>query len=311
MEIIDGQIHALHDIRSAFPEQAPATQEAIAVRAAIAAMDAVGVTGAIANWTPAFNEAAFRSHPDRFRTMLAVEPRGAKAVEIVKATMPEFPTDGIVPYDDAVHLAEMVAHMRSTSGMVALRVVPGRMPGELWRHNAELFARGGYDPAFALAAEVGMPICVSVAGALPHLERIAAEFSDTTVVIDHMGLLASDVTGPATESAVPQLLALATFPNIAVKVSGLIAKSDQAFPFADLWPLVRSVFDAFGTERVMWGSDFTVHQPRRTYAEALHFLLHTDVLVDSEKEPFFGGNLRRIFGWAGPEAGGSQVTSSS
>jgi predicted TIM-barrel fold metal-dependent hydrolase len=297
MEIIDCQIHAPHDIPSLLPGQRAELQNIVAVRTAVAALDAVGVDGAIANWTPAFNQALFEAHPDRFRTVTAFEPQGARAMNIVLASLPDFPKDLILAYEDAEHLADLVADLTARTGMVSMRLEPGMLLSEEWRHNAKLFAEGAYDAAFSLAAELDMPVCLLIAGALEHVSRVADEFSRTILVIDHLGLLPFNFPIADPESEVPLLLGLARFPNVVVKMSGMISWSNEPYPFRDLWPLVRSVFDAFGPERVMWGSDFTIHQPRRNYADALHFLLYTDLLSDLEKKLFFAENLRRIFRW--------------
>ena len=39
--------------------------------------------------------------------------------------------------------------------------------------------------------------------------------------------------------ALPELLALARHPNVAVKLCGAQALSREAFPFSDVWPRVR------------------------------------------------------------------------
>jgi predicted TIM-barrel fold metal-dependent hydrolase len=42
-----------------------------------------------------------------------------------------------------------------------------------------------------------------------------------------------------------------------VKVSALPAYSTAPYPFTNLHPYVRRVYDAFGPQRMLWGSDLT------------------------------------------------------
>ena len=55
----------------------------------------------------------------------------------------------------------------------------------------------------------------------------------------------------------PQLLRLARLPNVAVKASALPAYSSHDYPYYNLHPYLRRVFDAFGPRRMFWGTDLT------------------------------------------------------
>ena len=55
----------------------------------------------------------------------------------------------------------------------------------------------------------------------------------------------------------PQLLALAEFDNVSVKISGAGTLSREAFPFTDIREPVYRILDSFGVERCMWGTDWT------------------------------------------------------
>jgi predicted TIM-barrel fold metal-dependent hydrolase len=103
------------------------------------------------------------------------------------------------------------------------------------------------------------------------------------------------------------LLALAKYPNIYVKLCGAPLLSQENYPYEDVWPNLNRLFKAFGYDRVMWGSDYTRlrsanlpkgERPRRrgiTYAENLNYLLHSDHLTYEQKAQVLGGNARRLF----------------
>ena len=50
---------------------------------------------------------------------------------------------------------------------------------------------------------------------------------------------------------------LAVHDNVAVKVSGACTLSHEPFPYEDIWDPLDRVFDAFGFDRCMWGTDWT------------------------------------------------------
>jgi predicted TIM-barrel fold metal-dependent hydrolase len=55
----------------------------------------------------------------------------------------------------------------------------------------------------------------------------------------------------------PELLALAKYPNVAVKATGQAGYAAHEYPFPSLHPHLRRRFDAFGPERMFWGTDIT------------------------------------------------------
>ena len=55
----------------------------------------------------------------------------------------------------------------------------------------------------------------------------------------------------------PDLLALAKFPNVAVKATGAPGYSSEAYPFRSMHTYLRQIYDAFGPERMFWGTDIS------------------------------------------------------
>ena len=52
-------------------------------------------------------------------------------------------------------------------------------------------------------------------------------------------------------------LALAKYPNVAVKATGQAGYAEDAYPFRSFHKHLHRCFDAFGPERVFWGTDIT------------------------------------------------------
>jgi len=55
----------------------------------------------------------------------------------------------------------------------------------------------------------------------------------------------------------PELLALAKYPNVAVKLSGAPSYSSEPYPYRNIHKYIRQIFDAFGPARSFWGTDIT------------------------------------------------------
>jgi predicted TIM-barrel fold metal-dependent hydrolase len=79
--------------------------------------------------------------------------------------------------------------------------------------------------------------------------RVIADYPDFPVLIDHM---AEPQLG--TPEEYEDVLALARFPNVTIKMSGLSHFSKEPEPYLDTKPLVQRVADTFGADRIAWSS---------------------------------------------------------
>jgi len=126
------------------------------------------------------------------------------------------------------------------------------------------------------------------------------------LVIDHLGLhqpMAPPV--PAAPFAdLENLLALAAYDNVVVKISGACTLSHQPFPYNDLWGPLGRIFDAFGIDRCLWGTDWTRAVALLTYREGVEAFRATDRLSSGDLAALMGGTLQRVYGWSPASAGG-------
>jgi predicted TIM-barrel fold metal-dependent hydrolase len=58
-------------------------------------------------------------------------------------------------------------------------------------------------------------------------------------------------------SHIPELLALAKLPNVAVKATGAPGYSSEPYPFPAMHAYLRKIYEAFGPRRMFWGTDIT------------------------------------------------------
>jgi predicted TIM-barrel fold metal-dependent hydrolase len=120
------------------------------------------------------------------------------------------------------------------------------------------------------------------------------------VVLDHLGLPQpfEPPAPPEPFADLPKLLALAPYPNVAVKISGACTLSHAPFPFPDLWDALARIFDAFGLQRCLWGTDWTRAIKVVSYRDGVEAFRVTERLSDSDKAMLMGEALTRVYQWA-------------
>ena len=96
----------------------------------------------------------------------------------------------------------------------------------------------------------------------------------------------------------PKVLALAAHANVAIKISGACTLSKQPYPFNDIWDPLAKVFDAWGFERCLWGTDWTRAYEVVNFAQAVTPFIGTDRLSESERAMLMGGACAKAYGWS-------------
>lgn len=103
--------------------------------------------------------------------------------------------------------------------------------------------------AWRAVADAGIPVQMHFKPFFaPQIAKLKQEFPSVPVVLDHLAR-----RGMGTDADFQDVLALAKFPNVYMKYSGLSYSSKTGHPFADAKPTVRQAFDAFGADRMIWG----------------------------------------------------------
>lgn len=85
---------------------------------------------------------------------------------------------------------------------------------------------------------------------------LAARCPEVQFVLDHCGV--PDIAGGDIESWRAGITALAELPNVAAKISGIVAYGGPDWGVSTLRPYFEHVIERFGWHRVVWGSDFPV-----------------------------------------------------
>ncbi|GAA1537817.1 putative TIM-barrel fold metal-dependent hydrolase [Microbacterium ginsengiterrae] len=119
--------------------------------------------------------------------------------------------------------------------------IAGRVPTAVW----------------AALASRRAPLSVNATpDALDSLGHVAEALGDAPLLISHLGLPGRVDTDVPREVRTAALARLAAHPHVLVKLSALYA-IDPAYPHLTAMDDVRAAVDAFGPDRIIWGSDFS------------------------------------------------------
>ena len=132
---------------------------------------------------------------------------------------------------------------------------------------------------------------------MPDVGRIAERFPGLKLTIDHLGGRGGMTTlkDHAAMVHMPELLALAKHPNIAVKATGAPGYSAQPYPFPIMQGYLKQIFDAFGPARMFWGTDIT--KMPCPWRQCVTMLTEAPWLNDNDRRLILGDAICAWWGW--------------
>ncbi len=240
----------------------------------VVAMDAVGVDGALLispismyRYDASYALEVYAAHPGRFGLIRPFDPQSET-------------------------IADDIAEWAGTPGVVGARIML----------TAQEFQADdpGLNGILAAGAQAGIPINVMCSGKLPLFRELARRNPSTQMVVDHVGLVQpfEPPAPPETFADLANVLSLAEYDNVAIKISGACTLSHQPFPYQDIWEPLGKVFDAFGFDRCMWGTDWTRAVGLLNYEQGVEAFRVTGQISDSERSALMGGSLVKIYNWS-------------
>jgi len=191
-------------------------------------MDAAGVDAAVIQppaWDPDANRIAVeaaRAHPRRFAVL------------------------GTFPLDRPLDLGSWQAQ----PGMLGLRFAL------LQPHQRNWPSDGTMDWLWPACEKAQIPIALMATDFLPTVATVAERHPGLRLLVDHFGRRRGGKDDAAFANA-GEVAALAKYPNVALKATGAAGESSQPYPYRNIHPYIRQLYDAFGPDRFFWGTDIT------------------------------------------------------
>lgn len=273
--VVDAQVHAYERDTPARPWagflHGP---EEVTGDQMVSAMDEVGVDGALLvspfsmyRYDASYALEVHAQHPTRFGLIKPFDP-------------------------EAVDVVDQVVEWVQLDGTVGARI----MLPDPFAYEAD---DQGLNRILEAGRKADIPVNVLCWGNPDLLAGLATRNPDTQIVLDHLGLRQPFEPPPPTEpfADLAKVLALAKFENVAIKITGACTLSHEGFPFADIWEPLQRIFDAFGIERCLWGTDWTRAVNLLSYAEGVDAFRQTNVLSSTDRAALMGGNVAKIYRW--------------
>jgi L-fuconolactonase len=175
---------------------------------------------------------------------------------------------GVVGWTDLTRpdVAEELARLRELPGGRYLKGIRHQVQGE---PDPEWLLRADVRRGLAAVAEAGLVYdLVVLPHQLPACAKAAASLPELTFVLDHLGK--PPIASGAREPWTSDVRALAALPNTVCKLSGMVTEADPvSWTVDDLRPYADVVVEAFGPQRLMFGSDWPVCKLAAPYGQVL------------------------------------------
>ena len=275
--IVDAQVHLWKPNLPDWawdPSARPQLPEPFTIERALTMMDEAGVDGVVIV-PPSLNDRndyaleAAKRYPDRFAVMGRIRLQDPKS-------------------------AALLPTWKQQPGMLGVRLTFNTPTTLAWLSD------GTADWFWPAAEKAGLAVMFLAVGAVSRFAPIAERHPELALIIDHMGLNSSSRTNRISDipAAIDQAVALAKYPNVSVKLSGVVGNSLEPYPYRDMNVYLQRLFDAFGPQRCYWGTDITNSLARASYRQRVtHFTEELSFLSESDKDWVMGRALLARLNW--------------
>jgi predicted TIM-barrel fold metal-dependent hydrolase len=190
---------------------------------------------------------------------------------------------------------DIVKNWRQRPGMLGFRFTFNQPHQQSW------WTDGSLDWFWSACEQEGLPIGLLAGGHMADLGKIAERHPGLKLHIDHYGR--GGGSGSGTDDAaftnLGEMLALAAYPNVALKLSGAPSYSSHPYPYRNIHTYIRQIFDAFGPQRCFWGTDIT-RMPCSYRQCVTMFTEELSWLQERDQELVMGDAICDWLGWQRP-----------
>jgi L-fuconolactonase len=130
---------------------------------------------------------------------------------------------------------------------------------------------------------------------LKEANEFIKQVTELPIVIDHVAK--PNIKDSEMEDWKKEITALAKYPNVYCKISGMATEANwETWTMAGLQPYLDTVVETFGTERIMFGSDWPVCLVASSYAKWLNGVQnYFNTFSSTEQEAIFAGNAIKFY----------------
>ena len=176
---------------------------------------------------------------------------------------------------------------------------PGMLGVRLTLHGPQAALLEGADWFWPAAEKARLPVMFLAPGNMRKFGPIAERHPQLPLIIDHMSLTQDIAKEGKIKEAIDEVVALAKFPNVSVKVSSAPTYSFDPYPWRDMTEHIKRCFDSFGPRRCYWGTDLTNSLAKATYRQRItHFTEELKFLSEEDKDWVMGKAILARLNWA-------------
>ena len=130
---------------------------------------------------------------------------------------------------------------------------------------------------------------------LIYSKNLVAQFPEQKFVIDH--LAKPHIKKKEIKEWTSDIESIAKLPNVWCKLSGMVTEADwKGWQKEDFRPYMDVVVNAFGIDKIMFGSDWPVCQVAASYSEVVEIAKdYFSTFSNDEQEKVFGGNAASFY----------------
>ena len=273
--IVDSQVH-LWKAESAdwpwVPGAKPQLPEPFTIEKLVPMMDEAGVDRVVVvppSWPGDRNDYALEAakrFPNRFAVMGRITLQNPKS-------------------------AALLPRWKEQPGMLGVRLT-------FLRDAAAWLTDGTADWFWPACEKARLPVMFLASEQGPAFSRIAERHPRLTMIVDHMGVTSDVAQAGRIANAIEHTASLAKYPNVSVKLSSAPLMSKEPYPYRDVNPHIRRLFDAYGPQRCYWGTDLTNSFAKATYRQRItHFTEELSFLTESDKDWVMGRAILERLKW--------------